>query len=74
VLTPAYSTLSIRAGSSLCESIAVGDSLPEMPIFLKPDFYVPAPLEATYQSSWSRFPAAMKRLLEPPGGSPDKSP
>jgi hypothetical protein len=45
------------------EPIAVGDSLPEMPIFLKPDFYVPAPLETTYQSTWGRFPAPMKRLL-----------
>jgi hypothetical protein len=55
------------------ESVAVGDSLPEMAIFLKPDFYVPAPLEATYQSSWSRFPAPMKRLLETPPGNPDES-
>ncbi len=55
------------------ESFAVGDSLPEMPIFLKPGFYVPAPLEATYQSSWSRFPAPMKRLLETPAGNSDMS-
>src|SRR5207253_97972 len=30
------------------EPIAVGDLLPDMPLFLKPDYYVPAPLEATY--------------------------
>jgi hypothetical protein len=52
------------------ESIAVGDVLPEMPLFLKPEFYVPAPLEATYQSSWSFFPAALKRLLETPAPKP----
>ena len=53
------------------EPIAVGDVLPDMPIFLKPDFYVPAPLEATYQTTWDEFfPAPMKRLLEPPDGSP----
>ncbi|MGC8642820.1 MAG: DUF4058 family protein [Isosphaeraceae bacterium] len=51
------------------EPTAVGDVLPEMPIFLKPGFYVPAPLEATYQETWSRFPQPMKRLLEPPAGS-----
>jgi hypothetical protein len=48
------------------EPIAVGDALPELPLFLEPEFYVPAPLEATYQTSWSRFPAALKGLLEAP--------
>jgi hypothetical protein len=52
------------------EPIAVGDALPDMPLFLKPGFYVPAPLEATYQETWSRFPAPMKRLLEAPTAKP----
>ena len=47
------------------EPIAVGEALPDMPIFLKPDFYVPAPLEETYRTTWDDFfPAPMKRLLE----------
>src|SRR5262249_3551711 len=46
------------------EPIAVGDVLPDMPLFLKPGFYVPAPLEATYQETWNRFPAPIKRLLD----------
>jgi hypothetical protein len=45
------------------EPVAVGDALPEMPIFLKPGRYVQAPLEATYNSTWGHFPAPMKRLL-----------
>ena len=45
--------------------LAVNDALPEMPLFLKPEFYVPAPLEATYQTTWAVFPAALKGLLEP---------
>jgi hypothetical protein len=49
------------------ESVAVGDALPDMPIFLKPDFYVPGPLEATYTTTWEDFfPAPMKKLLETP--------
>jgi hypothetical protein len=48
------------------EFIAVGDVLPEMPLFLEPECYVPAPLEATYQTTWSAFPAPLKRLLETP--------
>jgi hypothetical protein len=48
------------------EMVGVGDVLPDMPIFLKPEVYVPAPLEATYQSTWAHFPKALKKLLEPP--------
>ena len=48
------------------EFVAVGDVLPEMPLFLKPEFYVPAPLETTYQATWQVFPAPLKSLLEGP--------
>lgn len=51
------------------EPVAVGDELPAMPLFLRPEFYVPAPLEATYQTTWNAFPAALKGLLEGPGGA-----
>jgi hypothetical protein len=46
------------------EPVAVGDSLPSMPIFLEPEFYVPAPLEETYQTTWGVFPGALKGLLD----------
>jgi hypothetical protein len=46
------------------EPIAVGDSLPALPIFLTEDEYVLAPLEETYQASWRAFPADFKELLE----------
>jgi hypothetical protein len=46
--------------------VAVADVLPDVPLFLRPEFYVPVPLEATYQANWSHFPAQMKRLLETP--------
>jgi hypothetical protein len=45
------------------EPVAVGDVLPPLPLFLKPEFYVPAPLEATYQATWDGFPAPLKGLL-----------
>jgi len=48
------------------EFVAVGDALPDMPLFLKPQRYVPAPLEATYQTTWHVFPAALKGLLQGP--------
>ncbi|MBI2805940.1 MAG: DUF4058 family protein [Planctomycetes bacterium] len=46
------------------ENVGVGDSLPEMPIFLRPEFYVNAPLEPTYRDAWSNFPRQLKGLLE----------
>jgi hypothetical protein len=51
------------------EPAAVRDVLPEMPLFLKPEFYVPAPLEATYQTAWNAFPGVLKGLLEGPPGA-----
>jgi hypothetical protein len=47
------------------EPVAVGDMLPDMPLFLDPGSYIPAPLEATYQTTWGVFPAALKGLLDP---------
>jgi len=46
--------------------VAVGDVLPEMPLFLRPEYYVPAPLEASYETSWSVFPSQLKGLLAGP--------
>ena len=45
------------------EPVAVGDRLPEMPLFLRPEFYVPAPLEATYQATWDLFPVPLRALV-----------
>ena len=44
----------------------IGDSLPDMPLFLESEIYVPIPLEATYQSMWQVLPSAVKELLQPP--------
>jgi hypothetical protein len=46
------------------EPVAVGDVLPEMPLFLEPGACVPAPLESSYQEAWDRFPAALKGSLQ----------
>jgi hypothetical protein len=56
------------------EFLVAGDVLPDMPLFLKPEFYVPAPLEATYQTTWAAFPAVLKGLLETPAGHPPANP
>ncbi len=46
------------------EPFGIGDKLLEMPLFLKPEIYVPVPLEATYETAWNVFPRALKGLLE----------
>ena len=60
----AYSVGSTITG--YVEPVGVGDGLPDMPLFLAEDRYVPCPLEATYQASWEVFPAALKAPLEAP--------
>jgi Protein of unknown function (DUF4058) len=56
------------------EPVAVGDVLPDMPIFLEQDFYVPAPLEDSYQTAWNRIPAALRERLESPSVNPPGNP
>lgn len=46
------------------EPVAVGDALPALPIFLDRELYVPAPLERTYQLTWSKYPAPVRELVE----------
>jgi hypothetical protein len=46
------------------EPVAVGDQLPDMPIFLTEERYIPCPLESTYQTTWGVFPKALKGPLE----------
>jgi hypothetical protein len=52
------------------EPAAVGSVLPDRPIFLTPDSYVNCPLEATYEATWSVFPAVLKAPLELSGEAP----
>jgi len=45
------------------EPVAVGDVLPDMPLFLTSDYYVNVPLEATYQVAWRGVPGRWKRVI-----------
>jgi len=46
------------------EPISVGDTLPDMPLFLDDASYVNVPLEATYETTWRACPAELRELLE----------
>jgi len=48
------------------ETIAVGERLPDMPLFLEPGAHVLVPLEAIYQSAWETVPARWQRVIETP--------
>ncbi|MFO0925705.1 MAG: DUF4058 family protein [Gemmataceae bacterium] len=44
------------APEAFVQPLAVGELLPDMPLFLTPDVYVPVPLEATYEEAWDGVP------------------
>lgn len=46
------------------EPVAVGDALPDMPLFLEPEAYVRVPLEATYQAAYAAMPLRWRRVLD----------
>jgi len=48
------------------EPVGVGETLPEMPLFLTPENYVPVPLELTYQSAWEATPAYWRDFMTVP--------
>jgi hypothetical protein len=48
------------------ETVAVGDPLPDAPLFLGPGWYVNVPFEETYRASWNVTPRPIRDLLETP--------
>ncbi len=45
------------------DPIAVGDVLPDKPLFLSTERYVNVPLEATYMAAWQTFPADWRNVI-----------
>jgi hypothetical protein len=46
------------------EHLALGAALADMPLFLRGDRYIPAPLEAAYQAAYRGVPAFWRAVLE----------
>jgi hypothetical protein len=46
------------------ETVAVGEILPDMPLFLAPGLHILVPLEATYQAAWDSVPARWQRVID----------
>jgi hypothetical protein len=47
------------------EAIAVGQPLPDMPLFLEPNGCVMVPLEATYETAFAVMPKRWRTVLTP---------
>lgn len=56
------------------DPVAVGDELPDLPVFLTPERYVPLPLEATYQAAWAAMPEFWREVIEAPAGDRAEGP
>jgi hypothetical protein len=55
------SSLALRA---FVEPLAIGDPLPDMPLFLEPGAHVLVPTEATYTRAFAAVPARWRRVIE----------
>jgi hypothetical protein len=53
-----------EATAAYVEPVAVGDELPDMPLFLDPDHYVNAALERTYREAYRGVPGFYREILE----------
>ena len=61
IFSGSCAALSVRA---YVRPVAVGDALPEMPLFLEPNGCVQAPLEVTYQTAFASMPRRWRQVLE----------
>jgi len=59
----AYSAGDLR--QAFIEPVAPSDILPDMPLFLEPERYVPVPLEATYNEAFDAVPKRWQQELLP---------
>jgi hypothetical protein len=49
-----------RLKEAYVEPVAIGDTLPDMPLFLVAGYHVNVPLETTYQTTWDVMPKSMQ--------------
>lgn len=62
----AYEVLETGAVRSHPVPLAIGDALPDMPLFVLPQRFVPLPLEPTYMEAFQGLPRRFRDILEGP--------
>ncbi len=58
-----FTVAAVDAGEPLTayvDSVAVGEPLPDAPLFLAPGWYVNVPLERSYHASWDVTPQPIR--------------
>lgn len=58
----AYQAAPIK--TAYVEPFAVGQPIPEMPLFLHNNFYINVPLEQTYMDTWAVLPQLLRELVQ----------
>ena len=53
-----------REKAAYVEPVAVGDVLPDMPLFLFEGRHIKIPLESTYQATWAVLPPLLQSIVE----------
>jgi len=53
-----------REKAAYVEPIAIGDAMRDMPLYLSDSYYVPVPLEAAYQTTWSMMQKEMQEYVK----------
>jgi hypothetical protein len=61
----AYAVRESGLVTAYVEPVDVGAALPEMPLFLTADRYVPVPLEATCKAAWEGVPERWRKVIDP---------
>lgn len=66
--TPRATMASYRAdinslATAYVQPVELSTALPDMPLFLTPDWYINVSLEETYMNAWSEFPDRWKRVV-----------
>lgn len=66
--TPRATMASYRAdinslATAYVQPVELNAALPDMPLFLTPDWYINVSLEETYMNAWSEFPDRWKRVV-----------
>jgi hypothetical protein len=59
-----YVALGRNTFSAFVEPAAVGDPVPDRPLFLTPELHVVAPLAATYETAWNGYPEFLRAAVE----------
>ena len=59
----AYEASPIGATRAYIQPVSVGDTMPDMPLFLRPGAHVPLPLQTTYDRAFDAVPRRWRRVL-----------